>query len=298
LLFYEFGHTLFKHPFLNKKKQRSQTMTRPDIPPDILDQARKKIIFALDTQDLQKGRDLVQRLLPFIGCVKIGYEFDCAMTELFYPHVEDEVALRQFAEMRTFMRSLSGNICVDAKLNDIESQVRHAMHVARAYRARMITIHANAGIEVLRQAVQESYEETVSQKTLVLAVTLLSSADDSTTQRDFNRTAQAHVLQMAHNAVLAGADGIYCTAADLEFLNRFEELKGLVKVVDGVRPESFYTSHDGHRQVRGVKEAIRAGADYLVIGKPIAHAVGMVPEEAARRVAEEIGTVLMQKLGL
>lgn len=280
-------------------------MTRPDIPPDILEQARQKIIFALDTRDLQKGPELVQNLLPYIGCVKIGYEFYFAMEELFYPHVECEYAQQRFVKMRTFMKSLSGKIFVDAKLNDTESQVKHAMHVARTYQARMITVHANAGVEVLRQAVQESSSkdnessaDTIHHKTLVLAVTLLSSADDDTTERDFNRSAKAHIRRMAENAVLAGADGIYCAAAHLEYLNRFDELKSLIKVVDGIRPEGLYACKDDHQQVLGVKEAIREGADYLVIGRPIACALGMPPDEAARRITEEIGLVLMQKAGL
>lgn len=279
-------------------------MTQPNIPSGILDEAREKIIFALDTRDLQRGHELIRSLLPYIGYVKIGYEFDCAMKELFYPHVKDEFALKQFADMRTFMRSLSGKICVDAKLNDIKSQVKHAMQVAHTYQARMITIHANAGIEVLCQAVQESRTylpdtgAVIDHKTLVLAVTLLSSANDDTVERDFNRSAKAHVRRMAENAVLAGADGIYCTAAHLEYLNQFEEFKSLIKVVDGVRPESFYAGRDDHQQIRGVREAVRAGADYLVIGRPIACAVGMRPDEAARRISEEIGRALMQKAEL
>jgi orotidine-5'-phosphate decarboxylase len=252
--------------------------------------AIEKLIFALDIDDLKTAEQLVADVLPYAGYVKIGYEFMYLMNELSFPHVDDETAHLKLTNFRNLMKILSGKIFWDAKLSDIPNQVKQAMEIIARYGVRMVTVHANSSVESLRAVVEAAHagRNGNNHSVRVLAVTLLTSINDQTSYRDFNRSAKAQVMQMATNAVLAGADGVFCSGEELEFLSQFPEFRNLDKVVTGVRPATYYATYDDHHRVIEPQKAIRAGAKHLVVGRPIRRATGTPPAKAAYLIHQEI----------
>jgi orotidine-5'-phosphate decarboxylase len=155
----------------------------------------------------------------------------------------------------------------------------------------MFNVHASAGIEAMRVAVNNKRES------LVLAVTILTSLEEDNAHLIFGAPIKAKVLQFARDAEIAGVDGIICSSKELELLAGQEELRGLIKVTPGIRPE-WATAGD-QKRVMTPGEAIKAGADYLVIGRPITKPPEEIgsPVDAAQKIAQEIFAALLESRG-
>ena len=126
---------------------------------------------------------------------------------------------------------------------------------------------------------------------LVLAVTVLTSLGEYDTYLIFGAPSKAKVLQFARDAKIAGCDGIICSPQELEFLGNYPELRGLLKVVPGIRPKWSVTGDQ--KRIMTPSDAIKAGADYLVIGRPITNPPKEVGSsvEAVKRIIEEIESI-------
>lgn len=148
-----------------------------------------------------------------------------------------------------------GNVFADAKLHDIPNTVGNS--VARLSRAGadMITVHGSGGIEMMKAAKQSAGESKI------LAVTILTSAG----------TDQRKATKIARDAILAGLDGVVCSGSDLLSIERVSGSKALIKVVPGIRP-NWYKKKDDQKRTVTPKEALKLGADHLVIGRPILNA--------------------------
>jgi orotidine-5'-phosphate decarboxylase len=234
-------------------------------------EAKDRIIVALDVSTLEEVRRLVEELAPYVGCFKIGLEL---LTAVGAPKVVE------------FVHALGGQIFYDGKFDDIPNTVGGAAKAVAGLNVRMFSIHASAGIEAMVAAVANKGQS------LVLAVTVLTSLEENNAHLIFGLPSKATVLQLARDAKLAGCDGIICSPQELRVLGEQRELDSLLKVTPGVRPV-WATAGDQKRVMRPA-EAIAAGADYLVIGRPITRPPGGIgtPVDAARKIAEEIASVL------
>ena len=230
-----------------------------------------RIIVALDVDSLDKAISLVKSLAPYVGCFKVGLELLMA------------VGAPQVVE---FVHSLGGQVFLDGKLNDIPNTVGSAAKAVAWLNVKMFDVHASAGIEAMMAAVANKGQS------LVLAVTVLTSLEENNAHLIFGAPSKAKVLQFARDAKLAGCDGIICSPQELELLGKQKELGSLLKVTPGVRPE--WAAAGDQKRIMTPAEAIKAGANYLVIGRPITRPPAEIgsPVDAAKRIAEEIAGVL------
>lgn len=227
----------------------------------------ERIIVAVDVDNLDKAYRLVESLAQHVGCFKVGLEL---LTAVGAPKVIE------------FFRSFGTKIFYDGKFHDIPNTVGGAARAVASYGVAMFNVHASAGIEAMMTAVANKGQSRV------LAVTVLTSFDENNAQLVFGAPSKARVLQLARDAKLAGCDGVICSPQELELLGKQAELRGLLKVTPGVRPAGAAVGDQ--KRVMTPGKAVKAGADYLVIGRPITGVDD--PADAAQRIAAEIAGAL------
>ena len=183
-----------------------------------------------------------------------------------------------------------GKVFADPKLHDIPNTVanrvkRYIGSVAGSRGADFITVHASGGIEMMRAAVANRGDSKI------LAVTVLTSLSEDEAHLICGKPVKAAVIQMARNALIAGVQGIVCSPLELAILGKSPEFNGLIKVTPGVRPE--WAAAGDQERVMTPGEAIKAGADYLVIGRPITNPPPEIgsPENAIEKIMAEIEEV-------
>lgn len=229
------------------------------------------VFVALDRPDLSGAIELASSLAPHVGGIKLGLELFMS---------EGPQGIRRMGE-------LGLPIFLDAKLHDIPNTVAGAMRGVVALPVAMVTLHAAGGLEMMRTAV--AIAEASEQRPWVLAVTVLTSldqADLAATGMRGSMTEQA--LRLAELALQAGCHGIVCSPMEVAAMR--EAFGPATKlVVPGVRPKSRAPGTRGDDQKRTLDpvEAIAAGADRLVIGRPITAEPD--PVAAARAIAGELG---------
>ncbi len=232
---------------------------------------RDRLIVALDVDTLEKLKPLVEQLLPWVGCFKVGLEL---MTSQGAPRVVE------------LIHGMGGQVFLDGKFHDIPNTVGSASRTAASLGVRIFDVHASAGGEALNAAVLNRGRSSL------FAVTVLTSFSDQACHALYGDSVQNKVVQLALDAEAAGVDGLICSPADLAFLNSHPILARLPKMTPGVRPR--WAETQDQKRTLTPKEAIEAGASFLVIGRPILgppREVG-TPAEAARRILDEMATVL------
>ena len=173
-------------------------------------------------------------------------------------------------------------VFVDLKLHDIPAQVSGAVQAIAGGGASYATVHASGGNDMVRAAVDASGSCTI------LAVTVLTSLDSAVLQRlGFSGNAQSIVLRLAEEALNAGAPGLVCSPLEIlpireEFGRRSDG--GPLLVVPGIRSKG--AARDDQRRTLSAREAVEAGADMIVVGRPITAASD--PAQAARSLQEEL----------
>lgn len=228
---------------------------------------RERLIVALDVPSTDQARQLVETLSPYVGYFKIGLELITA---------EGAPAVVKM------IHSLGGRVFLDAKFNDIPNTVAGAARSAAQLGVALFDVHASSGVEALRAAVKNRGSAQV------LAVTVLTSLDDAQAKHLFGASSSDKVVQFALDARMAGANGIVCSPQELEILSRLGELKSMLKVTPGIRPD--WAGTDDQKRFLTPSAAIKAGATHLVIGRPITSPPAEIgsPVEAAKRILEEL----------
>lgn len=181
------------------------------------------------------------------------------------------------------LAALGFGIFLDLKFHDIPNTVAGAVAAAaRLPKVRLLTVHASGGLKMM-QAAREAAGTSRNRPSL-LGVTILTSLDAQALRRvGFAGSPQSRALALARLAKTAGLDGVVASAREVRAIRRACG-PGFLIVVPGVRPSS--ASRNDQARVATPSEAIRAGADYLVIGRPITEATD--PRRAALEIVEEI----------
>jgi orotidine-5'-phosphate decarboxylase len=238
--------------------------------------AKDRLIFSLDVPDMREASRLAALLDDHVGVFKIGLELFVAT---------GPPAVERIAELTR------AGIFLDLKFHDIPATVRGAVRaLSRLRRVAFLTVHPDPGL--LEAVVGE-----VSPPTKILAVTALTSLDQRQLLRLGVRPELAGnptdlVLQRAAIAAEAGCHGVVCSGREVAAVkSQFGER--LLTVVPGIRPEWSEVDRDDQRRVATPCQAIRAGADYIVVGRPIRDASD--PVEAAARVVAEIERGLQER---
>ncbi len=231
---------------------------------------RDRIFVALDTHDLRRAAALARDLAGLVGGVKIGKEF-------FTAHGPDGV------------RAVAGGVplFLDLKFHDIPNTVAGALRSAIHLRPAFVNVHAAGGramLEAALQAVAEGAEDADVPRPQLLGVTVLTSlSDDDLREVGQSGPVADQVVRLARLARSCGLDGVVCSPREIAVL-RAACGPDFVLMVPGIRP-SWAAAGDQKRTMTPA-EALAAGADYLVIGRPVTEAPDAAA--AARRIVEEI----------
>lgn len=227
-----------------------------------------RLIVALDVPTLSEATDLVRRLAPYLAAVKIGSQLFTAEG----PHAVHA------------MHDLGLRVFLDLKFHDIPNTVAGAVAAARSLGLWMLNVHASGGPTMMAAAAKAASTTGAGGRTLVLGVTVLTSLDEADLQATLGsaRTLRDQVLHLAREAKAAGLDGVVASPHEIADIRQACG-SGFLIVTPGVRPAG--AEQADQRRVMTPGEAIRAGADYVVVGRPILAAKD--PVEAARRIAED-----------
>jgi orotidine-5'-phosphate decarboxylase len=209
--------------------------------------AAARIAVALDVEDLDAALELARSLAGRVGWLKVGLEL---FTRVGPSAV---AAIGEFAP-----------VFLDLKLHDIPTTVARSVASASRLDVGLLTVHASGGSEMLRAAT-----EAAGERMRLLAVTVLTSTSDSQLAEMAMPPAEEQVPRLAALAVRSGIDGIVCAPADVARV-RSVVGAGALLVTPGIRAAS--TGVDDHARAMSAPEAVAAGADVLVIGRPITRA--------------------------
>jgi orotidine-5'-phosphate decarboxylase len=210
-----------------------------------------RIAVALDVEDLDRAVALARQLSGRVGWFKVGLE-------LFVR--EGPRAVAAIAEY--------GPVFLDLKLHDIPTTVARSVTSAAALDAGLLTVHASGGPVMLRAAA-EAAQESSGGRLRLLAVTVLTSTSDDELVAMGIDGAVVQVPRLAAMAISCGIDGLVCAPADL---GRVREAvgPGPLVVTPGIRAQASGT--DDHARAMSAAQAVAAGADLMVIGRPITRA--------------------------
>ncbi|HEY3314619.1 MAG TPA: orotidine-5'-phosphate decarboxylase, partial [Bacillota bacterium] len=176
-------------------------------------------------------------------------------------------------------------VFLDLKFHDIPNTVAGAARSAAGLGVAMFNVHAHGGSAMMGAAAEAVSGLGESDRPLVIGVTVLTSLDQGALEEvGVTRPLDRQVLAMAALAHRAGLDGVVASPREASAI-KAKEGQGFVAVTPGVRP-LWSVGGDDQRRVLTPGDAVRAGADYLVVGRPITGAAD--PREAASRVIEEI----------
>jgi orotidine-5'-phosphate decarboxylase len=208
-----------------------------------------KVLVALDFADAQTALDFVKFLSPSLCRLKVG-------KELF------AVAGPDFVKA---LVALQFDVFLDLKYHDIPNTVAKAVQAAARMGVWMVNVHALGGRKMM-QAAQAALNE-LENKPLLIAVTVLTSMEQSDlTEIGLSGTPQDNVLRLAKLAQASGLDGVVCSAQEASVL-RTHLGDTFCLVTPGIRPAG--SDVNDQKRIMTPKEAIHAGASYLVVGRPI-----------------------------
>jgi orotidine-5'-phosphate decarboxylase len=208
-----------------------------------------KIILALDVDSFAKAKYFVNKLYPKIKIFKVGIQLFTACG----PKIID------------YINKKGAQVFLDLKFFDIPHTVANAVRQVVRLKVKMVTLHILGDQDMLKQALKAAKEEAKRLKVkrpLLIGVTVLTSKE----------TTSSDVLTLAKIGIECGLDGVVCSAREASLLRK-EIKKRFIIVTPGIRPKGAI-SYDQKRTATA-EEAIKAGSDFLVIGRPILEAKGL-----------------------
>jgi len=232
---------------------------------------KDRIIFALDVEHFSEAQQWVNLLKDQIGVFKVGKQL--------FTHAGPKVI--------DMIRKRNQNIFLDLKFHDIPTTVAKAGAEATKLNVSIFDLHALGGFDMMRKTVEASKttaKELGIPKPLILAITILTSMDeDSLKEVGIRGPILDEVGQLALLAMKAGVDGVVASPQEIGVIRK-QCGKEFLIVTPGIRLPS--DKKDDQKRTLSPKEAISAGANYLVIGRPIKEAKD--PLEAVQRIVEDI----------
>ena len=233
-----------------------------------------KLIVALDVETPAEALSLVEQLHGVAGMFKIGSQ----LFTLAGPQIVKDVI------------SSGAKVFLDLKFYDIPHQVAGSARSAAQLGVSMFTVHASGGSEMMQraaEAVSRVAEREGTPRANVLAVSVLTSMDANTlAEIGVNSSPEESVLRLVKLAEQAGVDGVVASPQEAEDIRASAGTPDFLIVTPGIRPAAKDAAADDQRRVATPAAALRAGASYLVVGRPITAAPD--PLAAAREIASEM----------
>jgi len=230
-------------------------------------QAREKLILALDVDTQEEVEGLVEKLADFVGIFKVGHR-------LFTRYGPKIIKVIKKKKVKVFY---------DAKFYDISSVVEKAAETVADLGVDMFTMHTLGGLGMIQRARKAAKKRNRFIK--VLGVTLLTSLNSQVLEEELGieRNLKEEVIHLANLAKKGGLDGVVASSYEIEELRR-NFGNDLLLIVPGVRPRG--SKKDEQKRVLTPRQAIKRGADFVVIGRPILDSAD--PVRTAKRILEEI----------
>lgn len=216
-----------------------------------------KVIVALDYETKKEAMQLVDQIDPSLCRLKVGKEMFTTLGTEFVK----ELQRRNF------------DVFLDLKFHDIPNTVARAVRSAADLGVWMVDMHASGGLRMM-EAAKKILEPYGKDAPILIAITVLTSMEEADLlQIGVNTSPEEHVIRLARLSQRAGLDGVVCSPQEVEILRQRcgNEFK---LVTPGIRPEGSQLGDQ--RRVMTPREAINAGSDYLVIGRPITQAAAPV----------------------
>jgi orotidine-5'-phosphate decarboxylase len=225
------------------------------------------VVVALDFEQKSAALNLVSQLDPTLCRLKVGKE----MFTHFGPAFVTELQQRKF------------DVFLDLKFHDIPNTVAKAVTAAADLGVWMVNVHASGGTKMMVTA-KEALQKFGPDKPLLIAVTVLTSMEQADlTDLGIERSVADQVSHLAALTKNAGLDGVVCSAQEAEILKQ-QCGKAFCLVTPGIRPT--FASTDDQKRVMTPAQALTAGVDYMVIGRPITKAAD--PLQALQAIYQEI----------
>ena len=232
---------------------------------------RERLILALDVDDLERVKALVSLLDSKVGMFKVGKQL--------FTHAGPQAV--------KLIQGMGGEVFLDLKFHDIPSTVAKAAIAATRLGVKMFNVHASGSLEMMRLTVREVSRvcrQEGLRRPILLAVTVLTSLNKSDLQRvGVDGEVADQVIRLALLTRQAGMDGVVASPQEVAPI-RAACGRRFIIVSPGVRPQR--AKRNDQRRVMTPEEAIRAGADYIVVGRPIMEAKD--PMSAAQEIITEM----------
>ena len=230
--------------------------------------ACNKIIFALDVNGLSEIDRYAGMLSGRVGMFKVGKELFTSCGPAAVKAVQHH----------------GGRVFLDLKYHDIPNTVANAMLEAARLGVQIANLHALGGGEMMESAAKAVHKEFGNDRPKLLAVTILTSSTEAILRQiGIEHSVQDMVVRLARLAKESGMDGVVASPLEIELIRAACGPDFLI-ATPGVRPT--FAAADVQKRIMTPVEAVNEGADYLVIGRPIAKAAD--PVDAARIIADEI----------
>jgi orotidine-5'-phosphate decarboxylase len=232
--------------------------------------AKDRLIFALDVPTLQEAKVLIEKLDGIVTFFKIGME----------------LYMGRGLDLIPELTKTGKRVFLDLKFYDVPETVKSAVQQVSSLGVSFLTIHGNGKI------IQAAVEGRGDTDLKLLSVTALTSLDnDDMKDLGFDCTVKDLVMRRAKKAMEAGCDGVITSAEETAGIKKLaKQIKGMdhkfLIVTPGIRPAN--STHDDHKRSGTPTEAIKNGADYLVIGRPIRNSSD--PRQAATDIIAEMQT--------
>jgi len=241
---------------------------------DPLEEARQRLIVALDVATAKAALDLVNELEVHCCWFKVGLELFVAAG----PKVIEPIVAR------------GHKVFLDLKFNDIPNTVAGAVRSAADLGASLVTLHASGGPAMLEAA--HKALDGFNNPPQLLAVTVLTSMDQSQVNSvGLGRTPAKQVELLAKMGLMAGLNGFVCSPEEVSRLRELTGPKGVL-VIPGIRPAG--AAIGDQKRIATPARALEMGASHLVVGRPITQAAD--PAEAAAAILAEMATVLTEPI--
>jgi len=234
--------------------------------------ARERLVLALDVDNFKKAEELVGELSDYVGVFKIGSQLFTA----------------EGAKVVNMVNDKGGKVFLDLKFHDIPNTVARAAEVAAKLGVYIFNVHTSGGYEMMKTAAEATKKTSLAlgiNKPLILGVTLLTSINQEILEKEIGikKRLEEQVVHLAKLAKAAGLDGVVASSWEIKEIRKVCG-EDFVILTPGIRPMG--KSSDDQKRVMTPREAIKLGADFLVIGRPIRNAAN--PVKAAKEILREM----------
>jgi len=234
--------------------------------------ARERLVLALDVDDFKKAEQLVGKLSDYVGVFKIGSQLFTA----------------EGAKVVNMVNERGGKVFLDLKFHDIPNTVARAAEVAVKLGVYIFNVHTSGGYEMMKAAAEATKKTSFAlgiNKPLILGVTLLTSINQEILEKEIGikKRLGEQVVHLAKLAKAAGLNGVVASSWEIKEIRKACG-EDFIILTPGIRPAG--KSSDDQKRVMTPQEAIKLGADFLVIGRPIRNAAN--PVEAAKEIIREM----------